>query len=100
MTNRERTRAVTLGPRMMLYECTDHESFDQLRDQLQQVLIAVTEVGRPSGIRDVSGSTSMRSVIRVPPRLATGKRQLLRAAVGPTNLLDADAQQHAGNRYI
>jgi uncharacterized protein (TIGR04255 family) len=96
MTNRERTRAVTLGPRMMLYECTDHESFDQLRDHLKQVLTAVTEVGRPSGIRDVS--LQYVDEIRYPGATTPRDWQTLvaPAAVGPTNLLDADAQQTAG----
>ena len=73
---------------MMLYECTDHESFDRLRDQLQQVLIAVTEVGRPSGIRDVS--LQYVDEIRYPGATTPGDWQTLvaPAAVGPTNLLD------------
>jgi uncharacterized protein (TIGR04255 family) len=96
MTNRERTRALTLGPRMMLFECTDHESFDQLRDQLQQILTAVIEVGHPSGIREVS--LQYVDEIRHPGATTPHDWQNLVApvAVGPTDLLDAGARQTAG----
>ena len=96
MTNRERTRALTLGPRMMLFECTDHESFDQLRDQLQQILTAVTEVGHPSGIREVS--LQYVDEIRHPSATTPHdwQRLVVPLAVGLTDLLDVGAQQTAG----
>jgi hypothetical protein len=54
MMNRERTRSFTLGPRVLLYECTDHESFDMLCEIVNPALQALLDVAAPAGLNDVT----------------------------------------------
>lgn len=96
MTSRERTRSVTLGPRMARFECTDHESFESLVLVLQPILEAVGDVGAPAGLLEVT--LQYVDEIRHPsitvPRDWTGF--VADSVVGPADLLDGDVQQTAG----
>ncbi len=96
MSNRERTRAVTLGPRMVLLECTDHESFEHLRQLLHEILTAVATVGSPSGLREVS--LQYVDEIRHPSASTPAEWNglILPSAIGAIDLLAIPAQQTAG----
>ena len=93
MMNRARTCSVTIGPRIVLIERSDHDSFDGLSGLLGQVLEALATVAAPVAISEVS----LRYVneIRHPSvRDARDWSGLLRdSLVGPMNLLDAEARQ-------
>src|ERR1700733_11512674 len=54
MMNRERTRSLTLGPRMLAFECTDHESFDVLREIVSPALRALLDVAAPAGLNGMT----------------------------------------------
>ncbi len=96
MTNRERTRSVTLGPRMARFECTDHESFEGLESVIRAILEAVVEVGAPAGL--LALTLQYVDEIRHPEALAPSHwtRFITDSVVGPASLLDADVQQTAG----
>jgi uncharacterized protein (TIGR04255 family) len=96
MTNRERTRSVTLGPMMACFECTDHESFEGLESVIRVVLEAVVDVGTPAGLLEVT--LQYVDEIRHPEALAPNDwtRFVADSVVGPASLLDADVQQTAG----
>lgn len=96
MTNRERTRSVTLGPRMACFECTDHASFEGLESVIRMVLEAVAEIGTPAGLLEVT--LQYVDEIRHPEALAPNDwtRFVADSVVGPVGLLKADVQQTAG----
>ena len=93
MTNRERTCSVTIGPRIVLLERSDHDCFDSLSGLLGQVLEALASVTAPATISEVS----LRYVNEIRHPSVRGARDwgglLHDSLVGPVNLLDAEAQQ-------
>lgn len=93
MTNRERTRSVTIGPRIIALEFTDHESYPMLRELLVEVLGALVEVAAPAAMSGVA--LQYIDEVRHPSvRGARDWRGLLRdSLVGPVDLLDAEVQQ-------
>jgi uncharacterized protein (TIGR04255 family) len=96
MMNRERTRSITLGPRMIAVENTEHESYEHLRDQLEQVLDALVEVAPPAGMSSVK--LQYVDEIRHPKaQTSAGWKGLLDdSLLGPTSLLKVEPQQTAG----
>jgi uncharacterized protein (TIGR04255 family) len=96
MMNRERTRSVTLGPRMIAVEGTEHSSFEHLRPLLDQVLQALVEVASPSGMAGVT----LRYVdeIRHPSAStpADWKGLIADSLLGPTSLSKLEAEQTVG----
>src|ERR1039457_853449 len=54
MTNRERTRSVTIGPRLIALEITDHESYPKLRELLAEILGALVAVAEPAAMTGVA----------------------------------------------
>ncbi len=96
MMNRERTRSFTLGPRMLLFECTDHESFDVLCEIVSPALQALLEIATPAGLNDVT--LKYVDEIRHPAVGSARDWQGLidERLVGPVELLDAEPQQTAG----
>ncbi len=93
MTNRERTCSVTIGPRVVVLERSDHERFEDLSALLGQVLEALTAVAVPAALSGVS----LRYVneIRHPSvRDSSDWSGLLHDSLtGPVELLDAEARQ-------
>ncbi len=93
MTNRERTCSVTIGPRIVLLERSEHDCFAGLRELLERVLGALAAVAAPVAVSEVS----LRYVneIRHPSVRSAGDwRGLLHDAfIGPVNLLGAAAEQ-------
>ncbi|HEY3866178.1 MAG TPA: TIGR04255 family protein [Solirubrobacteraceae bacterium] len=96
MMNRERTRSITLGPRMIAVENTEHESFEHLRELLEEVLGALVEVAAPTGMSAVK--LKYVDEIRHPSAQSTADwRGLLHdSLLGPTSLLKVEPQQTAG----
>jgi uncharacterized protein (TIGR04255 family) len=96
MMNRERTRSFTLGPRMLLFECTDHESFEVLCDVVSPALQALLDVAPPAGLNDVT--LKYVDEIRHPGvSSARAWRDMIdERLVGPVELLDTDPEQTAG----
>jgi uncharacterized protein (TIGR04255 family) len=96
MLNRERTRSVTLGPRIIAVENTEHESYEHLREQLEQILGALVEVAPPAGMSNVK--LQYVDEIRHPKaRSSAGWKGLLDdSLLGPTALLKVEPQQTAG----
>ncbi|MGH2904130.1 MAG: TIGR04255 family protein [Solirubrobacteraceae bacterium] len=96
MTNRERSRSFTLGPRMLLFECTDHESFDVLRDVVSPALQALLDVASPAGLNDVT--LKYVDEIRHPAVASLRDWQGLidERLIGPSELLDTQPQQTGG----
>lgn len=96
MMNRERTRSVTLGPQMLLFECTDHESFPSLQEIVQPAWQALAEKAHPAALNDMT----LRYVdeIRHPDvKLTQDWDSLIEAALaGPIGLLDAAPDQLSG----
>lgn len=96
MTNRERTRSVTLGPRLIAVESTDHASFEHLRELLEAVLQALVGVAAPSGMSGVT--LHYVDEIRHPSAStpAGWKGLVADSLLGPTALAKLEAQQTAG----
>lgn len=96
MMNRERTRSLTLGPRMLLFECTDHESFDVLCEIVSPALQALLDVAAPAGLNDVT--LKYVDEIRHPAISSPSDwRDLIdERLVGPVELLGAEPEQTAG----
>ncbi|HTZ62827.1 MAG TPA: TIGR04255 family protein [Solirubrobacteraceae bacterium] len=99
MTNRERTCSVTIGPRIVLLERSEHDCFEGLGELLGRVLRALAIVAAPVAVSEVS----LRYVneIRHPSVRAAGDwRGLLHDAfIGPVNLLGA-AAEHASTAAV
>jgi uncharacterized protein (TIGR04255 family) len=96
MMNRERTRSVTLGPRMIAVEGTEHSSFEHLRELLDQVLQALVDVAAPSGmslVRLQYVDEIRHPSVRTP---ADWKGLVADSLLGPTSLAKLEAQQAAG----
>jgi uncharacterized protein (TIGR04255 family) len=93
MMNRERTRSVIIGPRVIALEFTDHESYTQLRELLAQVLGALVEVAEPAAMAGVA----LQYIDEIRHPSVRGVRDwngMLRdSLVGPVDLLDAEVQQ-------
>ncbi len=93
MMNRERTRSVTIGPRIIAVECTDHESFAGLNELLGQVLEALVAVAAPTAMSEVS----LRYIDEIRHPSVTGVRDwhglLHESLIGPVDLLDAETEQ-------
>jgi uncharacterized protein (TIGR04255 family) len=96
MMNRERTRSITLGPRMIAIENTEHESFPHLREVLEHILEALVEVAGPAGMSAVK--LQYVDEIRHPAVHGTAnwKGLIEDSLLGPTSLLELEAQQTAG----
>ena len=96
MMNRERTRSVTLGPRMIAVEGTEHSSFEHLRELIDQVLQALVEVAAPSGMSGVA--LNYVDEIRHPSvsTPASWKGLLADSLLGPTSLSKLEAEQTGG----
>jgi uncharacterized protein (TIGR04255 family) len=96
MTGPERTSSVTLGPRMVRFDCTDHESFERLEEEMRPIIEAVHEVGKPAGLLEVT--LQYVNEIRHPDAVTPDDwtRFVLESAVGPTGLLGTEAQQTSG----
>src|SRR5664280_1839818 len=93
MMNRERTRSVTIGPRLIALEFTDHESYAKLRELLVEVLGALVEVSEPAAMSGVA--LQYIDEIRHPSvKGACDWKGLLRdSLIGPVDLLDAEVPQ-------
>ncbi|HEY4452021.1 MAG TPA: TIGR04255 family protein [Solirubrobacteraceae bacterium] len=93
MLNRERTRSVTLGPRLLAVESTDHQSYDHLRELLVDVLGALVEVAQPAGINGVA----LQYIDEIRHPSAHGARDwqglIQDPLIGAVNLLDAEIEQ-------
>jgi uncharacterized protein (TIGR04255 family) len=93
MMNRERTRSVTIGPRIIALEFTDHESFPKLRELLVEVLGALVEVAAPAAMSGVA----LQYVDEIRHPSVEGARDwrglLHDSLVGPVDLLDAEVQE-------
>lgn len=96
MTSRERTHSFTLGPRMALFQCTDHESYERFEQVLRPVLEAVAEHGEPTGLL----KAELRYVDEIRhPSVSEPQdwRSLVHdSVVGPVDLLDGGARETAG----
>jgi uncharacterized protein (TIGR04255 family) len=96
MMNRERTRSFTLGPRMLAFECTDHESFDVLREIVSPALRALLDVAAPAGLNGVT--LKYVDEIRHPAvrDLRDWQGLIDEKLIGPFELLDSEPQQTGG----
>jgi uncharacterized protein (TIGR04255 family) len=93
MMNRERTRSVTIGPRVIAMEFTDHESYAKLRVLIAEVLTALVAVVEPAAMSAVVlqyiDEIRHPSVQGVPD----WNGLLSDSLVGPIALVDADVVQ-------
>lgn len=96
MTSRERTRSITLGPQMLLFECTDHESFESLRAAVRPALEALQRIASPTALSDLT--LKYVDEIRHPSVASTQDWTGLISdtLIGPASLLDEAPAQTSG----